>query len=220
MGPLLRLPRCSRSTNRSERTRHLTALLCDDFAEHGRCVLDAIDEPNPVTDDSAQRALTDQLLVQLRAQAAPIALALGGVSVAVRVDPDARLWWMDAPPSASPPMRGQLLGMSFRLAGVVARCACVFEGFEPDEASDLWRLRCATRAVSITLNVARPIAQWRHCRAVGCDRACGVNPAPRRMLGPRPVASASGYRRSAPVWRGPVSVVQDGASLRMRCALA
>ncbi|HEU0198582.1 MAG TPA: PilZ domain-containing protein [Nevskiaceae bacterium] len=86
-----------------------------------------------------------RLLARLFAERAVVQLAHGGTSLVVQRDAAARVLWLDRPLRVVAPAPGAWLGLSFRVDGVVARCACVFEGEEIVGGAPAWRLRYPRR---------------------------------------------------------------------------
>lgn len=104
--------------------------------------------PSTAASDDDAAALVDRLLGQLRAEAAPVVLNRGGVSLALQLDPVQQRWWIETPPAAAghpDPVAGAPVGMSFSLDGVVVRCAAQFEGLDHVAGRDAWRLRYPRR---------------------------------------------------------------------------
>lgn len=96
-------------------------------------------------DDADNAELAARLLGQLRLEASPIALNGRGVSTVLRLEPDGGQWWIEPPPAGSAPAPGQHIGMSFRVDGVVARCAAVFVGEAVVDGHAAWQLRYPQR---------------------------------------------------------------------------
>lgn len=96
-------------------------------------------------DDAANAELVARLLGQLRAEVSPIALNGRGVSTVLRLESGGSEWWIEPPSAGSAPAPGQRIGMSFRVDGVVARCAAVFVGEAVVDGRAAWRLRYPRR---------------------------------------------------------------------------